>query len=64
MAKEYAVYDKNDNVLVVGNTRECSKYLGIRTDSFKSEKSRQKTGKSARKKYLIVEIEEDEEVVG
>ncbi len=57
----YAVYDKNDEFIVVGTVKECCECLGIACSTFYS--TRYKDNKNKRKrvyKYKIVRVEDDE----
>lgn len=56
--KDYAIYNLNDEILMVGSLRECAKYIGIRYNSIIRKKNDQHK-KSKLRKYLIVEIEDD-----
>lgn len=40
----YAVYDKDDNLQMVGNSHECAVFLGITLASFYCRVNRLKTG--------------------
>ena len=40
----YAVYDKDDNLQMVGNSHECAAFLGITISSFYCRVNRLKTG--------------------
>lgn len=46
LRKEYAVYDKEDNLLMIGTARECTEYLGLTIDSFYCRVSKLRTGKA------------------
>ena len=52
--KEYAVYDKEDNIITVGGSRHCAKSCGLTLGSFYTYRSKNIEG---RNKYYIVEIE-------
>ena len=56
--KDYAIYNLNYEILMVGSLRECAKYIGIRYNSIIRKKNDQHK-KSKLRKYLIVEVEDD-----
>ena len=58
ISKDYAIYNLNDEILMVGSLRECAKYIGIRYNSINRKKKEQHK-KSKLSKYLIVEVEDD-----
>ena len=61
MRTNYAVYDKDDNLVMVGNYKECIEYMGITKDSFLRQIRTVKRGKeSIRRKYTAYKIEESE----
>ena len=39
---DYAVYDKDDNLQIVGDSKACAKFLGITLGSFRSRVCRNK----------------------
>lgn len=43
--KEYAVYDKEENLLMIGTAKECAKYLELTMESFYCRVSRLRCGK-------------------
>ncbi|WP_158584803.1 MULTISPECIES: hypothetical protein [Erysipelotrichaceae] len=54
---EYAVYDKDDNLQIVGDSKACAKFLGITLGSFRSRVCRNKSGKwNGKKKGIVVRI--------
>lgn len=54
---EYAVYDKENNIVFIGTSIQCAKYLGLRINSFYSRVSNLKRGKvNGRYKGTIVAI--------
>lgn len=55
--KEYIVYDKQENVVMLGTSNEITKKLGITIGTFYSYVSR---GDSSNSNYRIYLIKEDE----
>lgn len=57
MKHEYAVYDKDNNLVFIGTSIQCAKYLGLTMGSFYCRVSRIKTGRfNGRYKGTIVAI--------
>lgn len=54
----YAIYNKEELVFV-GNTKECSKFLEITQASFYCLVTRTRNGIIKGRKYLVYRIEED-----
>lgn len=55
----YAVYDKDDNLQMVGNSHECATFLGITISSFYCRVCRLKSGKlNGNNCGVIIEIED------
>lgn len=55
--KEYAIYDKFENLLMIGTSKECADYLGITIESFYCRVSRLRLGKvNGRKKGTVVAL--------
>ncbi len=57
-SNEYAVYDKEENLIMVGNSVEITEKLGITIGTFYSYVSRGDSSKSNYRIYLIKEKEE------
>ena len=54
---DYTVYDKDDNLQIVGDSKACAKFLGITLGSFRSRVCRNKSGKwNGKKKGIVVRI--------
>lgn len=56
-SNEYVVYDKEENLIMVGNSAEITEKLGITIGAFYSYVSR---GDSSKSNYRIYLIKEDE----
>lgn len=56
-SNEYVVYDKEENLIIVGNSAEITEKLGITIGTFYSYVSR---GDSSKSNYRIYLIKEDE----
>ena len=57
--KQYAVYDKQDNIVMVGNAQQCAKFMGIKLNSFYSQITRVKNGKiKSGREYNVYKVEE------
>lgn len=62
--KWYALYNHNEELVMVGTATECSKFIGFKNVGvFYCYVTRIKKGKwnKHKTKYLVYEIEEDEE---
>lgn len=64
-AKEYICYDnRTDDVLAIGTAKECARQLGIRVDSFHTQRTafnhRDDPKYSKRNKHLDIYVIEDE----
>lgn len=56
-SNQYVVYDKGENLIMVGNSAEITKKLGITIGTFYSYVSRGDSSKSNYRIYLIKEEE-------
>ena len=56
-SNEYVVYDKEENLIMVGNSAEITEKLGITIGTFYSYVSRGDSSKSNYRIYLIKEYE-------
>jgi len=56
--KLYAVYNKNDEIVCVGSSKECSNFLGVTIDSFYTYVSKILSERITNRKYMIYVINE------
>lgn len=57
--KQYAIYDKEENIVMVGNAQQCANFMGIKLNSFYSQITRVKNGKiKSGREYNVYKVEE------
>ena len=58
--KLYAIYNKQDEIVCVGSSKECSKFLEVTIDSFYTYVSKIIKEKLKNRKYMIYVMEDKE----
>ena len=56
--KIYAIYNKNDEIVCVGSSKECSNFLGVTIDSFYTYVSKILAKRITDRKYMIYRVED------
>ena len=56
--KEYAIYNREDELVFMGNAHKCSEFLKCSEDSFRCRVSRLSKGKVKNPKFRIYKVED------
>jgi len=58
--KLYAIYNKNEEIVCVGSSKECSNFLEVTIDSFYTYVSKILAKRITNRKYMIYVMEDKE----